>query len=451
MIVDTRSDIYSLGVTLYHMVTGIKPPGDYRVIRPLSELDLDYSQNLLRIIQKAMEPSLDLRYQSIDDMKYALVNIKKNDAEYKNVVFRQRVVGVIGACLIAAGMATGYVGYQTLLSEDFSEEYKDLVAVSSVDDYDTVISDGIELLNNEKYQNAMRKKETEKADILYMIANSYFEQDDYSRAIDYYYEAVQYNQENPEYFRDYAIALARNKNLDKARLILDQAIALGLEEDHICLVKAEISLAEENGTKAVEWFERALSMTENEYLRSRAYILCGRAYRQMGDNLGEVCILEEARTRVEAGKVPVVVRALGAAYMRYVNQLSDSAERDEYTRKSAECYQTLTSGIQNTFNDGMNLAICYEMLGEYDLEENTLSAMEKNYPDDYRVYMREALMHFSVESEKEESTRDYAIVETYYEKALTYYEHAKNSGESDENMQYLESVISELKQKGWLT
>lgn len=74
---DARTDVYGLGVTLYHAVTGINPSEPPYEIKPISVCNPLLSKELEHIIIKATQRSPDERFQTIAEMGYYLNNPQK--------------------------------------------------------------------------------------------------------------------------------------------------------------------------------------------------------------------------------------------------------------------------------------------------------------------------------------------------------------------------------------
>ncbi|MFI3268283.1 MAG: protein kinase [Rikenellaceae bacterium] len=75
-----ETDIYSLGATLYKLVTGTKPPEAYDIFSSgLPELPVNLSGNTKQAIISTMNPSSEKRPRSIDEFLNILVNNEKTE------------------------------------------------------------------------------------------------------------------------------------------------------------------------------------------------------------------------------------------------------------------------------------------------------------------------------------------------------------------------------------
>lgn len=99
---DVRSDIYSLGATLYHLLSGRRPAKDAKEVVPLSKKE--FSPQLVDIITKAMNPNPDLRYQTAQEMLNAFWNLYQNDIRV--VRWRRRNLFVYTACMLLTLLGT---------------------------------------------------------------------------------------------------------------------------------------------------------------------------------------------------------------------------------------------------------------------------------------------------------------------------------------------------------
>ena len=85
-----RSDIYALGATLYHLLTGVKPP-DALVrtkaiaksqpdpLLPANEIHAAVGPQVAVIIQKALELNPERRYENANEFRHALRQLGRND------------------------------------------------------------------------------------------------------------------------------------------------------------------------------------------------------------------------------------------------------------------------------------------------------------------------------------------------------------------------------------
>lgn len=121
---DARTDVYGLGVTLYHLVTGKNPCEPPYEILPIRDVNPQLSVGLEYVIQKCTQLNPDERFQSCMEVLFALNHLDElGEPHRKKQKAKLNKFIITAACTLVmaiAGVGT-LIGYRTTLNQTIAD------------------------------------------------------------------------------------------------------------------------------------------------------------------------------------------------------------------------------------------------------------------------------------------------------------------------------------------
>lgn len=389
---DARSDIYSLGATFYYLVSGCLPNCSKENIS-LEQMELIYSEGLCGLIDQMMEKDMDKRYASAAKLGYAVAHVEEQGKKYKKLIrIRKAAVKIYAFCMVVSLLLT-IKGVQVCQYESFTEEYRTMYLEYDQGYAEEAAVIGDKLLTNQKYQSIWKKNREERGNVCYLLGVIYFEKEEYDTACNYFEEALKYNSENADYYREYASALACKKEYGSARAILRKASEKGVNGPGISYAWAQIS-----------WQEGKIE----------------EAYESM----------KLAVTDVTWEKPRIVLRQYGNLCYEHA-MLYPKEERSGYLSEAYGIYEELVSSEYPGFSDYYNLAVICEAQEAFEEEKGILLRMCRIFSEDFRVYAHLAVASYELELRENENNPDFRQTQDYCRKAVEMSTGSVNTGDME--------------------
>ena len=476
---DARTDIYALGVTMYHLLTGKSPYEPPYQFVPVRELDPSLSRGIEHILNKCVQLEPADRYQTVDELLYDLDHIYRFDKAWQRVrtIKRVRAAVIVVMLLASAGlMAAGRV-VMAREKEDRYAELLDQAGRLCGSDYEecvAVLDEARELfpgrpdadrqqtyalyLNGSweecvEFGQRVLEEHGSDAQTRVSMAAAQFELGDYEQAAEGFAQGGELSVDN---MRDYAVCLGRLGEIREAERVLDDMSEEGAHPDVTQYVQGEVYFAQEKYLEAEAAFLSALDQAETPALTRRCYISLGDLYRDCAAlmRVGRSPIenpasksaelLSAAVTQEGLRYDSVLWESLGMAYFEAYH--TDPNVPRDYLSYAADCFnRVIELGVTKEYLYSNLYTIYYEM-GDYGRAEESLAAYQEMFPDSYMPHALRGMLLITVENEKPQSQRDYSA-------ALAEYETAGGMIRSSDDTTYyqqLGTLIDSLRKNGWL-
>lgn len=476
---DPRTDIYGLGATMYHVLSGIQP--DSGNLQDIREVSKEIKEPLAYIVMKCIQRLPQDRFASAEELLHALENVYLQTTAYQNLLARQRMMRVALLAVTVVSFATACLGVQRIQqerdiaysqyvqmetdarirnqNEPLEEAFTKAITVFP-ERSDAYIEKGWYLYDAGKYEDAIAflleeaepyvKDRTGIANIDYLIGKCYSEQGKYVKAHDYFQQSLQQDPTNIAAYQEDAITMARTGDIGEAEELLASAGEYGLGNDGITYTQGEIAFSEGKTKQAEECFTEVKDNTEDAYLQMRAYLMLSSIYKEKKNTLKNcdkrIRLLEEARETVQPQYQSVIAQELAQSY---IDRSGLDGNEDDMLA-AVDILKEVTDAGYGNYDTRRTIVTLYHNMQKYDEEETELEKMLQEFGEDYRTYMYFAYAEAARQGQLDNGSRSYKQFEEYYQKADSLYAEQKKSNQSDPLMDSLAEIHQDVVNGGWL-
>lgn len=349
---DARTDIYCLGATMYHLVTGHNPATPPYEMYPIRQWNPMLSSGLEEIILKCTQRNPEDRYQSCAELLYALDHYKDLDIENKKVQsFKWKTF--LASFIMTIVMLVGTIGFSAGLTVQTSSTYESYIAngdsAVSQDAAEKFYLDAINVdpANPLAYQKLLER----------CTSDSKLSEDEYNTIKDEIYEHE--NELKSKYPSEYA---------DNVAYKLGQALYFSYVPSSQKSESENFSMA--GITVSQRWLDIAQKMGSTEQIKHRAELLSSmsKAYQNMSGKSLEGDPVEEVKEY----------------WNNLVEIASPNIAKDENNQIALLIYRNVTSQIYTKYYWFIknSLATAKDISNELDNIEKYVNEIKVAVPDD---------------------------------------------------------------------
>ena len=392
---------------------------------------------MTKIIDKAMQRDFTKRYASAAKMLADVRNLRKKTWQY-----RLKKTGAVAGCIGCIATLTISIIFVVKAVRDsglekFEKRYE---AVILINGYTIEEENKIqEFLNTKENQGYLLQQPKKKARLLYKVGNYYFINEDYGNSASYFKQAMDLDETESEYVRDYVISLARAGQLEAAQTELENAEKAGVDTQNLKEIKAEILIAQGEYKQAAVQSMEILSGGCSSEIEGRALMIYARANWKLQNYTECISYLSELSVTKENADLQTL--AIMNTYLNEAASTGNTVYRQNCYINAVYMYEKLTDKSISSYNDRINVAAAYQNINRYDKAIILLSELTAEDNSNYKAFMYLAYCYYN---QTKASGGDYSKVKEYYNRALPLYQAYASSGASDAEMIQLGNIVRGL-------